>query len=144
VTLAQRSSAPARPPGPPFRPSAVLQLLRRDTPPWRFVEIGQTFPRIASLRLGTTPVYLVTHPDLVREVLVVQARSVEKGPALKGAGVVLGDGLLTMPNERHKARRRLVNPAFHHSRLAGYATTIRRSARTCRRAGRPGSVNGST
>ncbi|MDT7546600.1 MAG: hypothetical protein QOE99_2710 [Actinomycetota bacterium] len=99
-------------------------MLRRDTPPWRFAELGHAFPRIASLRLGSTPVYLVTHPDLVREVLVVQAKSVEKGPALKGAGVVLGDGLLTMPNERHRARRRLVNPAFHHSRLAGYAATM--------------------
>jgi cytochrome P450 len=99
-------------------------MLRRDTPPWRFAEIGDAFPRIASLPLGSTQVYLVTHPDLVREILVVQARSVEKGPALKGAGVVLGDGLLTMPNDRHKARRRLVNPAFHHSRLAGYAATM--------------------
>jgi cytochrome P450 len=113
-----------RPPGPPFKPAAVLQMLRRDTPPWRFAEIAQSFPRIASLPFGGQPVYLVSHPDLVREVLVVQSKSVEKGPALKGAGVVLGDGLLTMPNDRHRARRRLVNPAFHHSRLAGYAQTM--------------------
>jgi cytochrome P450 len=99
-------------------------MLRRDTPPWRFAEMAQTFPRIASLRLGATPVYLVSHPDLVREILVVQSKSVEKGPALKSAGLVLGDGLLTMPNDRHRARRRLVNPAFHHSRLAGYAVTM--------------------
>jgi cytochrome P450 len=99
-------------------------MLRRDTPPWRFAEIAHTFPRIASLPFGSTPAFLVTHPDLVREVLVVQSKSVEKGPALKSAGLVLGDGLLTMPNDRHKARRRLVNPAFHHTRLAGYATTM--------------------
>jgi cytochrome P450 len=113
-----------QPPGPPFRPAAMLQMLRRDTPPWRFAEIAHTFPRIASLPFGGQSVYLVSHPDLVREVLVVQSKSVEKGPALKGAGVVLGDGLLTMPNDRHRARRRLVNPAFHHSRLAGYAETM--------------------
>jgi cytochrome P450 len=99
-------------------------MLRRDTPPWRFAEMAHTFPRIASLRFGSTPVFLVTHPDLVRELLVVQARSVEKGPALKSAGLVLGDGLLTMPNDRHKARRRLVNPAFHHSRLADYSVVM--------------------
>jgi len=118
-----------RVPGPPFRPAALLQMLRRDTPPWRFAEIAHTFPRIARLPFGGTSVYLVTHPDLVREVLVVQSKSVEKGPALKGAGVVLGDGLLTMANDRHRARRRLVNPAFHHTRLAGYAQTMTTATR---------------
>ncbi|GAC1442352.1 MAG: cytochrome P450 [Mycobacteriales bacterium] len=99
-------------------------MLRRDTPPWRFVEIAHTFPRLARLPFGGTSAYLVTHPDLVRDVLVVQSKLVEKGPALKGAGLVLGDGLLTMAGDRHRARRRLVNPAFHHSRLAGYAETM--------------------
>lgn len=121
---ARRAAAPERPPGPPFQPKALLQMLRRDMPPWRFLELTGMFLRLAYLPLGRQPVFLVTHPDLVRQVLVVDVKSVEKGPALKSAGVVLGDGLLTMAQDRHKPRRRLVNPAFHHTRLAGYATAM--------------------
>ena len=103
-------------------------MLRRDTPPWRFAEIGAAFPRIAFLPFGPQPTFLVTHPDLVRQVLVVDAKSTEKGPALKSAGLVLGDGLLTIEQSRHKARRRLVNPAFHYTRLAGYSTAMTAAA----------------
>lgn len=93
-------------------------------PPWRFAELARDYPRLVYLGVGRSPVFLVTHPDLVRQVLINDARSVEKGPALKSAGLVLGDGLLTMAQSGHKARRRLVNPAFHHTRLAGYATAM--------------------
>jgi len=113
-------------------------MLRRDTPPWRFAEIAHTFPRLARLPFGGADVYLVTHPELVREVLVVQSKSVEKGPALKGAGVVLGDGLLTMAGNQHRSRRRLVNPAFHHTRLAGYAQVMTAATTEFEQRWRPG------
>jgi cytochrome P450 len=99
-------------------------MLRRDLPPEHFRQLAQTFPRIASIGFGAPPVYLVSHPDLVRDLLVGSARFVDKGPALRAAGLVLGDGLLTLPTARHKPRRRLVNPSFHHSRMAGYAEVM--------------------
>lgn len=117
-----------RPPGPPMGPVGAVRMLRtlvrRDLPPGRMVELGRDYPRIASIGTRTQPAFLLSHPDLVRELLVVQARAVEKGPALLAAGLLMGQGLLTLPNALHKPRRRLVNPSFHHSRIAGYAEVM--------------------
>lgn len=121
-----------RPPGPPATPFGIARLLltlvQRHRPPDRFAELARDYPRIASLGVGKQHVYLVSHPDLVRQVLVGSSRAVEKGPALRAAGLVLGNGLLTLPNADHKPRRRLVNPSFHHERMAGYATAMTEAA----------------
>jgi len=47
---------------------------------------------------------------------------------LERARVLLGDGLLTSEGEFHKRQRRLMQPAFHRERLAGYGTTMVESA----------------
>jgi cytochrome P450 len=112
------------PPGPSFRVLMLVTVARRHLPPERFRKLSKDFPRIASLGVGSQKVYLVSDPDLVREVLVSKSRFVEKGPALRAAGLVLGNGLLTLPNAVHKPRRRLVNPSFHHARMAGYAEVM--------------------
>ena len=103
-------------------------MLRRDQPPWRFLELARAYPRIAHLRLGKRHGYLVNDPELVRQILVVSSKLVEKGPGLRAAGLVLGDGLLILPNAEHRPRRRMVNPAFHHTKLAGYADVMRTEA----------------
>lgn len=118
------TTATVRPPGPPFNPLVALKMLDRDVPPRRFRALGAEFPRLAYLRLGKQHGYLVSDPDLARQVLVGSNRQLEKGPALRSAGLVLGNGLLTLPSAEHKPRRRLVNPSFHHSRLAGYAAKM--------------------
>ena len=76
-------------------------MLRRDLPPRHFAKLAREFPRIASLGFAGQHVYLVSDPELVRQVLVGSSRSVEKGPALRAAGLVLGDGLLTLPQAAH-------------------------------------------
>jgi hypothetical protein len=74
---------------------------------------------MVELRLGRYPLHLASHPDLVREVLVTRHQAYRKGPILQRARVVLGDGLLTSEGEQHRRQRRLVNRAFHPSRIAG-------------------------
>jgi cytochrome P450 len=44
-----------------------------------------------------------------------------KGRALQSAKALLGDGLLTSEGTFHMRQRRMVQPAFHHERLATYA-----------------------
>jgi len=46
--------------------------------------------------------------------------------------VLLGDGLLTSEGAFHLRQRRLVQPAFHRDRLAGYAKTMVERARVAR------------
>ncbi len=67
------------------------------------------------------PVFLVRHPDLLRELLVDRNADVTKARGLRLARRILGDGLLTSEPPVHTRQRRLVLPAFHHGRLRQYA-----------------------
>ena len=75
-------------------------------------------------RLASFNVYLLNHPELVREVLVTQQANFIKSRALQRARILLGEGLLTSEGDFHKRQRRLVQPAFHRERLAAYAAVM--------------------
>ena len=75
--------------------------------------------------------YLVSHPDYVREILVTNQGNFVKSRALQRAKVLLGEGLLTSEGQHHLRQRRLVQPAFHRERLAGYASAMSECAVRC-------------
>ena len=67
---------------------------------------------------------LLNHPDLVRDVLVTQARMFHKGIGLERARLLLGNGLLTSEDAEHMRQRRLMQPAFHRERVAAYGAVM--------------------
>src|ERR1700712_1588050 len=67
------------------------------------------------------PLCLVTHPDVIRQVLVTDAAKFTKSHVLAGAKATLGDGLLTSDGDLHKTQRRLIGPAFHAQKIKAYA-----------------------
>jgi len=79
---------------------------------------------LAYFRLGRQHVYLVSHPDLVREVLVNNQKNFTKSRVLQRARILLGEGLLTSEGQQHVRQRRLVQPAFHRERLAAYGSVM--------------------
>jgi cytochrome P450 len=79
---------------------------------------------IARWRVGPYRVWQLSHPEWVGEVLVTHADRFRKGPVLRRARAVLGDGLLTAEGEPHRRHRRLVQAAFQRRRVAGYAATM--------------------
>jgi cytochrome P450 len=76
---------------------------------------------LVHFRIGPQHVYVVLRADLVRSVLVTHQRAFKKGPGFERARVVLGNGLLTSEGEFHLRQRRMLQPAFHRRRVAGYA-----------------------
>jgi cytochrome P450 len=82
--------------------------------------------------------HLVSHPDLVREILVNQQNNFIKSRALQRAKILLGEGLLTSEGQHHLRQRRLVQPAFHRDRLAGYASAMSECAVRARERWQPG------
>jgi cytochrome P450 len=85
-----------------------------------FTGIARQYPRIAHTRLGREHLYLVNHPETVRELFVQQGRATMKGRALQRSKQLLGEGLLTSEGELWRRQRRLVQPSFHHDRVGGY------------------------
>src|SRR5262245_15465269 len=116
------ASAAVLPPGPPRR--AGLRLLRalgRD--PLGLLDELRAFGTIAYARIGPQPVFLVSEPQLIEQVLVSHD-AFNKGRALERSRQLLGDGLLTSEGAFHLRQRRLVQPAFHRARMQGYARAI--------------------
>ena len=112
----QRGSGP---PGPDVSGLAALRRFRRD--PIGLLEEAAAYGDVSALRLPRFPVVLLNHPDLVREVLVGSNRAFRKGPTMQAAKRMIGDSLLTTEGEEHRRQRRLIQPLFHHERIAGYA-----------------------
>src|SRR5271154_255668 len=82
---------------------------------------------------------LFSDPALVNEVLVTKQNSFRKGKALEGARDFLGNRLLVSAGEEHTRQRRLIQPAFHRGRIAGYAKVMAEKTREwteARQAGR--------
>ena len=122
------------PPGPPPRKSVVDSLRYYGSfffDPLGFVE--DRFERYGDVYYAPSKsggLYVLKHPDHLRELLSTQASKFRKEhTAFEQLGKVLGEGLLTSDGEMWKRQRRLVQPAFARSRLAGYAETMVDEAR---------------
>jgi len=101
-----------------------MLAFRRD--PLAFLtSIARAYPgEVVRFRQGPRTVYLVKHPDLVKEILVTRQHEFTKSRALQWAKLFLGEGLLTSEGEFHTRQRRLAQPAFHRQRIAGYAAEM--------------------
>lgn len=121
---------PHYPPGPrSWIPGRQLRAMQRDGVGF-LRGVARQYGDIAHFTFGPQHVYLLSHPDMVHDVLVRYGRSFQKGRALQRTKVVLGEGLLTSEGELHKRQRRLAQPAFHRERIERYAEVmIDRAAR---------------
>jgi cytochrome P450 len=79
---------------------------------------------IVKIYLGPLPTYFLTSPELVNRVLVAEAANYSKGAIFDRFRPFMGNGLVMSQGAFHLRQRRLVQPAFHHSRLASYAETM--------------------
>ena len=74
------------------------------------------------------PLYVVTAPELIEEVLVKKQRCFIKSGALRSTGRAFGRGLLTSDKELWRRQRRTIQPAFHGQRLARYRALMNAAA----------------
>src|SRR5438270_438078 len=86
----------------------------------RQAELGD----VSYIQMGNQPLYFVNHPDMVRDVLVVNADKFVKGRALQRTKSLLGNGLLTNEGASHLRQRRMIQPAFHRARIAEYSRSM--------------------
>lgn len=131
-------AAVTRPPGPKGMPivgslpefrKGPLQFLRR---------VAEEHGDFAFYRMGPYNMYFVNRPDLIRDVLVTHADKFGQGRVVERARMLIGEGLLTSEGQFHLRQRRLVQPAFHRERLAGYSAAMVDCGVRMREAWRPG------
>ncbi|MEW6689202.1 MAG: cytochrome P450 [Pseudomonadota bacterium] len=110
-----------RPPGPPRLPLLGQSLAFARDPIAFLAGVARKYGDIAYFRLGSVDVYFVSHPDLVREVLLTQRASFTISPLRERLCPVVGRGLFTSHGALHAQQRRLMQPVFRKSRIESYA-----------------------
>jgi cytochrome P450 len=118
----------AAPPSADISRLAALRALRSD--PIGLLERVSSVGDVAALPMPRFPVFVVNHPDLVWDVLATGNRDFMKGPTMQVAKRLLGESLLTSEGDVHLRRRRLIQPIFHHERIALYASDMVTQAET--------------
>jgi cytochrome P450 len=120
-TVGQKGSV--YPPGPKGLPIlGNLLAFRRD--PIAFLMAAREYGDLVHFKIGAQDSFLLSHPDLIKDVLVTHHRNFVKGRGLTWAKRLLGQGLLTSEGEFHRRQRRLAQPAFHRQRIASYGTAM--------------------
>ena len=105
-----------------------------------FSDLAHTYGDICHVHMAGEHLFLLNHPQLVKDVLVTNQRNFLKGRGLERARRLLGDGLLTSEGATHLRQRRLMQPAFHRDRIASYASVMTDYADRIRRGWPDGDV----
>src|SRR4029078_11580130 len=79
---------------------------------------------VGAFRMGLQRALFTNDPEHIRDMFVVSADKFVKGRALQRARSLLGNGLLTNEGDFHLRQRRMIQPAFHRSRIADYARSM--------------------
>jgi cytochrome P450 len=120
TTADSGKTIPVAPGGLPVVGHAVKIL--RD--PWGFLRSLPAHGDMIRVSAGPLKAVMVCNPELTSQILL-DDRTYDKGGVLfDRAREVFGDGLVTCPHALHRRERRLVQPAFHRSRLPGYARVM--------------------
>ena len=113
---------------PPMADGA-LPLLGHALELWRdplagFMNAHREHGDVVGFRFGPYDFTGLLEPELIRQLVVRQAHTLRRSPTYGGLKVLLGNGLLTSDGEFWRKQRKLMQPAFHHKRLARLADTM--------------------
>jgi cytochrome P450 len=118
--------APAKtPPGP--KPHWILGNLPEfgKDPLAFFTDCAQRYGDVVSLKLGGWPAIFINHPDHFDYVLLENSRNFIKHTFFwRHVTAIFGEGLITNEGAPWLRQRRLMQPAFHRERVAGYGKTM--------------------
>jgi cytochrome P450 len=120
----RRAEVAAFPPGPPRSIRTLLIYGPGRDPLAFFTNLARTYGDLVYVHTAGERLFLVNHPQYIRDILVTHQHKFMKGRGLVRSKRVLGEGLLTSEGLVHVRQRRLMQPAFHRDRIASYASTM--------------------
>lgn len=112
------------PPGPTGLPIAGSALGFGKDPLGFLTRLQRRYGDVTTARLFGTRFYALFGPADVKYVLIDNARNFTNREANPELRALVGDGLLTIDGALHRQQRRVVQPAFHRTRIDRYAETM--------------------
>lgn len=113
-----------RPPGPKgrFLLGHLLEIAgdRQEF----YAHCAHEYGDCALLWHGWLPIWLLNHPDLIRQVLVTEAHNFQKDWRYLILGRLFGNGLVTSSGELWIKQRRLMQPAFSKRQVASHGAEM--------------------
>jgi cytochrome P450 len=79
---------------------------------------------IVRIDLGFQRAYLLARPDFIKYALQDHRKNFSRGPTTRWLKTVWGEGLVVSDGAFWERQRRLVQPVFHHKRLAAISASI--------------------
>jgi len=116
------------PPGPAFLTRLLRGQVFRSNPAEFMGACAREYGDLVHYQVFNRHIYQITHPDLIEDFFLKDAAKHTRGMVMQRSRLVLGNGLLTSEEPLHMRQRRLAQPAFHRTRIAGYAETIGQQA----------------
>jgi cytochrome P450 len=111
-------------PGPPSSLLRSIVYFPGRDPLAFFSNLARDYGDIVSYKMAGEQLFLVGDPQHIKDILVTHNRNFMKGRGLQRSKRLLGEGLLTSEGAFHLRQRRLMQPAFHRDRIAGYGRTM--------------------
>lgn len=111
-------------PTPPGPTNLIRTLMTYPKAPLAFLtDVLDTYGDVASFRLATLKVTLISHPHHIRRVLQGKPGTYDRGSgAYKMTRNMFGRGLATVEGgEEWRSMRRMMQPSFHYQRVASMA-----------------------
>ena len=118
----QSGAGTPNPPGPPVS-NALRSLRSFQRQPLDFLsQLERAYGGVVRFSTGLLPVYLVTSPSGVRQILQTNYRNYSKQTFTYAMAKALsGENLLTSEGANWLRRRRMLQPLFHRKVLEGFA-----------------------
>ena len=112
------------PPGPRGVPLFGNVLDAWKDPLGMIMRSWRDYGDVVKLKFGPFDYLFLNDPDAIHHVLVDNAKNYTKSRNYQGLKLVLGEGLVTSEGDTWRKQRKLVQPAFHRERLAGFAQSM--------------------
>lgn len=91
-------------------------------------DVEREYGPAVSFRVPWRRFYFFNDPAAIKDILVTRQHDFVKSEGTRAMRELLGEGLVTSEEPLHRQMRRIVQPAFHKQRIAGYEETMRRYA----------------
>lgn len=112
-------------PGPSALPIFGNLLSFAKSPNGFLFDLFEKYGEIVHFKVSKYHAYLLTNPDYIQDVLVRRKEYFVKSErSRRNLAAFLGQGLLTSEGEYHAKQRKMVQPAFHATRIFAYADSM--------------------